>query len=68
MGKVGKLFKFCVMFLLMIGFFFYFDMVVLAGASAVRFLVGGNSILYAVSIRGNEFFGLSVCGRFFWVW
>ena len=52
-GKVGKLFKFCVLFLPMIGFFFYFDMVVLAGASAVRFLVGGNSILYAVSIGGN---------------
>ena len=33
------LFKFCVLFLPMIGFFFYFDMVVLAGESAVRFLL-----------------------------
>ena len=57
MGKVGKLFKFCVLFLPVIGFYFYFDKVVLAGALAVRFLVGQNSILYAVSIRGNYFFG-----------
>ena len=47
------LFKLCSLLLPMIGFFFYFDMVVLAGESAVRFLVGGNSILYAVSIGGN---------------
>ena len=38
-GKVQKLFKFCALFLPMISFFFYFDMVVFARESAVRFLM-----------------------------
>ena len=53
MGRWESYFIFFVLFLSTIGFFFYFDMGVLAGASAVWFLLGGNSILYAVSIGGN---------------
>ena len=52
-GRWESYFEFRVLFLSTIGFFFYFDMGVMAGASAVRFLVGGNSILYAVLIGGN---------------
>ena len=50
-GKV--ILNFVFLFLSTIGFFFYFDMGVMAGVLAVWFLVGGNSILYAESVGGN---------------
>ena len=50
-GKV--ILNFVFLFLSTIGFFFYFDMGVMAGALAVWFLFGGNSILYAGPVGGN---------------
>ena len=52
-GRWESYFEFRVLFLSTIGFFFYFDMGVMAGVLAVWFLVGGNSILYAESVGGN---------------
>ena len=52
-GRWESYFEFRVLFLSTIGFFFYFDMGVMAGALAVWFLFGGNSMLYAGPVGGN---------------